>query len=249
MKSIIVANWKMNPATFREAKLLFDATKKAAEKSKSAQIIVAPPSIFLRNLAVGYRGRIAFAIQNGFQESAGAYTGEISFAQAYDARATYALIGHAERRAMGETNEHTRLKVSAALKSEITPILCVGEITRDSTGQHFAYIREQLRLGLADVAPSSIKKILIAYEPVWAIGATKPMTARDMHEMAIFIRKAVVELFGEGGMETKILYGGSIDEISAPIMLRDGDVKGLLVGRASAEVGKITKLLAAVETA
>lgn len=239
----------MNPATFREAKLLFDATKKAAEKSKSTQIIVAPPAVFLRNLAIGYRGRIAFAIQHGFQESVGAHTGEISFAQASDARATYALIGHAERRAMGETNEHTRLKVSAALKSEITPILCVGEVTRDSTGQHFAFIREQLRSGLADVTPSLVKRVIIAYEPVWAIGATKPMTPRDMHEMAIFIRKAIVEFFGEGGMETKILYGGSIDEISAPAMLREGDVRGLLVGRASAEAAKITKLLAVVETA
>jgi triosephosphate isomerase len=249
MKWILVGNWKMNPETFREAKLLFEATKKAAEKAKNVQVIVAPPAIFLRQLSVGYRGRIAFAIQNGFQESHGAHTGETSFAQAADARATYVLVGHAERRAMGETNEMTRAKVAGALKQELTPILCVGEQTRDGSGQHFPYIREQIRMGLADVPVSSIRKIIIAYEPVWAIGATKSMTPREMHEMTIFIRKSVVEFYGEGGMEIKILYGGSIDEISAPEMLQGGDVRGLLVGRASAETNHITKLLAAIQNA
>lgn len=249
MKSILVANWKMNPATFREAKLLFDATKKAADKAKNVQVIVSPPVIFLRQLSSGYRGRISFAIQNGLEGSHGAHTGETSFVQAADARATYTIVGHAERRAMGETNEQTRAKVAGALKAELTPILCVGELSRDGSGQHFPFIREQLRIGLADIAATSIKKVMIAYEPVWAIGGTMPMTARDMHEMSIFIRKTVVEFFGEGGMECKILYGGSIDEISAPEMLRDGDVRGLLVGRASAETHHITRLLAAVHTA
>src|SRR4030095_8437108 len=113
----------------------------------------------------------------------------------------------------------------------------------------FPFVREQLRIGLADVQAASLKKVIIAYEPVWAIGATKPMTSRDMHEMSIFIRKTIVEFYGEGGMDTKILYGGSIDEISAPEMLRNGDVRGLLVGRASAESGHITKLLAAASAA
>jgi len=249
MKSILVANWKMNPETAREAKTLFDATKKAAEKAKNVQVIVAPPAIFLRQLSIGYRGRISFALQNGFQDSHGAHTGEISFAQAADARAAYVLVGHAERRAMGETNDQTRLKVAGAFKAELTPILCVGEQVRDGSGQHFAFIREQLRVGLADMPVSSIKKVIIAYEPVWAIGGNKPMSPRDMHEMSIFIRKTIVEFYGEGGMDTKILYGGSVDEISAAEMLRDGDVRGLLVGRASAETHHITKLLAAAENA
>jgi triosephosphate isomerase len=249
MKSILVANWKMNPETFREAKLLFEATKKAADKAKNVQVIVTPPAIFLRELSRGYRGRIAFGIQNGFQETGGAHTGETSFVQAADARATYVLVGHAERRAMGETNEMTRAKVSGALKQELTPILCVGEQKRDGSGEHFPFIREQLRVGLAEVPAASIKKIIIAYEPVWAIGATKPMTSRDMHEMSIFIRKTIVEFYGEGGMEVKILYGGSIDETSGPEMLQNGDVRGLLVGRASAESYKITKLLAGVQEA
>ena len=248
MKALVIANWKMSPLTYREAKNLFDATKKAAERAKKVQIVVAPSAIFLRELSRGYRGRISFCIQNGTHES-GAHTGEISFAQAHDARASYALIGHAERRAMGETNDQTRLKMASALKTGLTPVLCVGEETRSASGEHFSFIKEQLRAGLMDVQGSSLKKIVIAYEPVWAIGAPKPMQARDMHEMSIFIRKSIVELYGEAGMEIKVLYGGSIDETSAVEMLRDGDVKGLLIGRASTDVRHVSLLLNAIENA
>ena len=249
MRAILVANWKMNPESWKDAKKLFDATKKAAEKAKKVQVIVASPAIFLRDISTKYRGGISFAIQNGYQESHGAHTGETSFTQARDAKAAYAIIGHAERRAMGETNADTSTKITGALKAGLTPILCVGEVQRSPSGDHFSFVREQLRAGLAAVPPGTLKRILIAYEPVWAIGGAKPMLPNDMHQMSIFIRKAIVELFGEAGMETKILYGGSIDEVSAPAMLRDGDVKGFLVGRASAEETKITNLIAAIQNA
>jgi triosephosphate isomerase len=207
----------------------------------------------LRELAKGYRGKIAFALQNASPGTTGAHTGEISYAQGRDARATYALIGHAERRnpptGGGESNEDTRIKVAAALSADIMPILCVGEEKRSSSGEYFGFVQEQLKVGLANVPASSLKRVVIAYEPVWAIGATKPMTPRDMHEMAIFIRKTIVEQHGPAGMDMKILYGGSIDETSAGAMLKDGDVKGLLVGRASAESQHVTRLLEAISSA
>ena len=249
MRAILVANWKMNPTTSREAKKLFDATKKAADKAKKVQVIVAPPAIFLRDMTRGYRGRISFAVQNGYQETHGAHTGETSFTQARDAHATFALVGHAERRAMGETNENTCEKVAGALKAGLTPILCIGEIARSSHGEHFAYIQEQLRVGLSKVPATGLRRVYIAYEPVWAIGAAKPVTPNDMHQMAIFIRKSIVDLFGAAGMDMKILYGGSIDDTTAPAMLKDGDIKGFLVGRASAESQKVTNLLVAIENA
>lgn len=246
MKATLVCNWKMNPETYREAKQLFDATKKAADKAKGIQVIVAPPALYLRDLSRGYRGRMAFALQNGFAEPKGAHTGEVSFAQASDSRVSYAIVGHAERRAGGETDEVVRAKVAAALKANMSAILCVGEKTRSGAGEHFTFVREQLRVGLAEVPVSMLKRITIAYEPVWAIGAPKPMTPRDMHEMSIFIRKAVVEFYGTPGMDIKILYGGSIDETTAPAMLTDGDVIGLLVGRASSDPKQITGLMAAL---
>ncbi len=244
MKSILVCNWKMNPATYKEAKILFDATKKAADKSKGLQVIVAPPALYLRELSKGYRGKVSFAVQNGSADVSGAHTGEISFAQAKDSRAQYAIIGHAERRAMGETNDVVSAKVSEACKAGVIPVVCVGELSRSGAGEHFTHVREQLRSALSKVPPVFLKKVLIAYEPVWAIGAAKPMTPRDMHEMSIFIRKTIVEFYGEAGMEMKILYGGSVDETSARAMIIDGDVRGLLVGRASAEPKQVSSLLA-----
>ena len=246
MKALVVGNWKMNPATFREAKLLFEATKKAADTAKGVSIVVAPPSIYMRELSKGYRGRIAFAVQNANAETTGAHTGEISFAMAKDAHATYGIIGHAERRSAGETNEDTKLKVKTALAEGLTPILCVGETARGTSGAHFAFVRDQLRIGLSDVSTPSLKKVIIAYEPVWAIGAASAMSPRDMHEMSIFIRKCIFEVHGESAHSVRVLYGGSIDATNAPAMLAEGDVHGLLVGRASADASHVRDLLQAI---
>jgi triosephosphate isomerase len=248
MKSLIVANWKMNPTTFRDAKKLFAATKKAADAAPSVSIIVAPPALFLRELRGGYKGRrISFAAQHGRAEEGGAHTGDMSLAQYKDAGASYAIIGHAERRALGETPEETGKKAAAALLLKMTPILCVGETKREGGAEYFNIVRAQLRAGFADVEPSQVSRVIVAYEPVWSIGADKAMGPRDMHEMAIFIRKSVIDMKGQGGMNVKILYGGSIDAMSAPEMLRDGDVHGLLVGRASEDGIRFASLLEAIE--
>lgn len=250
MKATIVANWKMHPATAKEAKLLFESTRKTIEKARSISLVVAPPAIYLRELVKSYKGkRIAFALQNAHPEPIGAYTGEISIAEAKDSKATCVIVGHAERRAMGETNDDVRRKVAAAIGQKMTPIICVGETTRDSSGMHFNYIKDQLKIALMDVLPHKISQIIIAYEPVWAIGATKSMDPRDMHEMAIFIRKTIVELLGKDGMNTKMLYGGSVDETNAPAMLERGDVSGFLVGRASVEPEKFNALITSLSLA
>lgn len=247
-KVIVVANWKMNPATWREAKSLFEAEKKAAEKARSASIIVAPPAIFLRELSGKYRGgKIAFAAQHAHFEAGGAHTGDISLAQARDARAKHVIIGHAERRAQGETDDDARKKVGAALALKMTPILCVGESVRTEGGGQYEVVREQLRIGLQDVAVSALGRVLVVYEPLWTIGGKTTMDPRDMHQMAIFMRKCVVESHGEQGRNLKILYGGSVDEKNAGAMLRDGDVRGFLVGRASANAIEFAKLLRAIE--
>src|SRR3989344_4496292 len=233
-KTLVVANWKMNPLSFRETKKLFEATKKAAERAKQSSVIVAPPAIYLRGLSESYRGlKIAFAVQNAHFEAGGARAGELSFLQAKDARAKYALVGHAERRAMGETDDDVRQKVAAALAVKITPIVCVGESKRTDEGEQFEVVREQLRAALLDVSPAKLPGVVITYEPLWAIGAEDTMAPRDMHQMAIFMRKCIVATHGEGGRMQKILYGGSVDEKNAGAMLREGGVHGFLVGRAS----------------
>ncbi len=243
MKSIVVANWKMNPATMREAKLLFEATRKAAERAKSVSVIIAAPAVYLRELRSRYKGRrVSFAAQNAHFEKAGSFTGEISMSQVRDTHAGFVIIGHAERRAMGETNADTRKKVAAALACQLTPILCVGETTRSGKGEHFIYVADQLREGFNDVLPAKVARVIVAYEPVWAIGASKPMSAGEMHEMAIFIRKTL-QAKGLNAMSVRILYGGSIDETNAVDMRRNGDVNGLLVGRASTDAKKFATLI------
>ena len=248
MKSLLVANWKMNPPTYAEAKKLLEATKKAADSAKNVTIVIAPPSIYVRELRASYKGKkIGFAIQNAHAEAAGSFTGEISMVQAKGAGITQVIVGHAERRAMGESNDDTRKKIAAGVALGLSPILCVGELTRTTDGEHFEFIKAQLKAGFADVLVAKIPKVTIAYEPVWAIGASTAMSPRDMHEMAIFIRKTIVGLYGEKGMAVKILYGGSIDATNAPAMLTQGDVVGLLVGRASTDVASLTALVKAMK--
>lgn len=250
MKSLLVANWKMNPATAREAKKLFEATKKAAEEAPHISVVVAPPAIYLRELKAAYKGKkLSFSVQDAHYEAAGAHTGSISLAQCKDAGAQYVIIGHAERRAAGESDEDTGKKVAAALSLKLTPILCVGEKERGGGAEYFAAVRKQLHAGISGVEPQHIAKVVIAYEPVWAIGKDTAMSPRDMHEMAIFIRKSIVDAKGSKGMDIKILYGGSIDGSNAPEMLEKGDVHGFLVGRASEDGYKIAALLAAIEEA
>lgn len=243
MKSLIIANWKMNPRTYREARVLFEGTRRAADKAPGVSLVVLPPSIFIRELAKDRRGKVAFGMQSVSADSDGPHTGDISLLQAKDARATYALIGHAERRAAGETSVDTQAKVKAALLSKFTPVLCVGEKERTPNGEYLAVVREQLRIGLAEAPATSLKKVVIAYEPVWAIGAKVPMSPRDMHEMSIYIRKTIFEMHGEAAHSVKIIYGGSIDETTAVPMLTEGDVDGLLPGRVSLEIERFKKML------
>lgn len=248
MRCIVVANWKIGPPTFKEARALLDATKKAIGRS-GVSVIVAPSMLYLRELSsLSHSRRIRFAAQNAHYEE-GAHTGEVSLRQLKDARVTHILVGHAERRASGETNDDTRKKTAAVIRARMTPVLCVGEVKRAGTGEHFAFVRGQLQAGFADVPQEKVRSVIVAYEPVWAIGADRPLSPRGMHEMAIFIRKTLVELKGEAGMSVNILYGGSVDAGNVSEMLRWGDVDGLLVGRASTDAEELSKLLVAIKGA
>lgn len=243
-KPLIVANWKMHPPTLKAAMALFTATKRLAERSARLSIVVAPPAIYLAQLAARSRGaRLAFAGQSAREGGEGAFTGSISMAQLRDAGARYCLVGHAERRAAGESDDDTRRQVASALKHGLAPILCIGERERRASGEHFLFIRAQLRAGLADTDEKAIPRIAIAYEPVWAIGGEEPMSTRQMHEMAIFIRKTIVEVRGTAGQNARILYGGAIDDATARPMLAEGQVQGLLIGRASTDAGEFGRLL------
>lgn len=251
MKALIIGNWKIYPKSAKEAKKVFDATKKAIEGAKNVTLVVAPPAIYLRELVAGYRGKkISFACQSVHSDPVGgASTGNTSIAQAKDAGASYAIVGHSERRAQGETNAEIQKKVAALIAARMTPVLCVGETSRTEEGDYFGFVREQLRAGFASVPKDKINKVIVAYEPVWAIGGETAMNSRDMHEMAIFIRKTIAEACGMDGLSVKVIYGGSVNETNAVEMLKDGDVVGLLPGHVSVDPTRFGALLKAVQAA
>ncbi len=233
----------MNPVSFKEAKKLLVQTKKLAATHKNIHIVVLPPALYVRELRSGAPGRLAFGVQHAHPEPTGSHTGEISIAQCKDAKMTHVLIGHAERRAQGETNADVRAQLSATLALSLLPVLCIGEKVRGQGAEHFSEVREQLLAAIPDDIGKKLSKITIAYEPVWAIGGAVAMRPHDMHEMSIFIRKTLVEKFGALGHSVVVLYGGSIDATNAVDMLKNGDVAGLLVGRASIDNLVFSKLV------
>ena len=247
---LIVGNWKMFPQTLDEAKVIFAAHRKSVKGLTRAKIVLCPPSLFIEPIAKMEKGKrsIVIGAQNAFYEDEGARTGEISPPQVRSVGATYVILGHSERRALGETDEVIAKKAIQANKSKLTVILCVGERSRDEAGSYFNEVKEQLRKSLADFPRSESKRLVIAYEPIWAIGknAVRSATSTDFHEMSILIKRHLVDQFGKAaGFKVPILYGGSVDEKNAEGFLKDGGADGLLVGRISLDrekFGMIMKL-------
>ena len=250
MKALLIANWKMNVQTPDEARDLLAVTKRSLLKMRRVSVVLAPPALFVSDLARRTRGStLAFAVQNIHFERTGAFTGETSAQQARSVGAQYALIGHSERRKMGEKNDEVGKKAAIAIATGLKAIVCVGEEERRDDGVYLADVAAQLKAAIAPIAPEYLSRLIIAYEPVWNIGGSNAMDPRDMHEMAIYIRKLLSERFGEAGMRVPILYGGSITSQSAAHMIKEGDVQGLLVGHMSVEKESWARIISSVSDA
>jgi len=240
----VVANWKMYPQTLRAAKELVSATKRALTKVAGVKVVVVPPSTFLREVSKGVKNaKVSYGAQHAHFERVGAFTGEVSMQQMRDVGAAYVLVGHSERRAMGESNEETNKQVVAALGAGLKPILCVGEWDRDEDGEYLEGFARQVREGLANVPKNKLKNIIIAYEPVWAIGGEKAPEPHVVHEMVLYIHKILMEPFGKAALTIPVLYGGSVNEESARVMIDEGAVQGLLVGHVSIDAKRFAALL------
>lgn len=234
----IVANWKMNPPHKEAAMAIWSGIKKAALEASASGVktVICPPAVYAGLLApkvLGSEGVAALGLQDVFYENEGSYTGAVSISMLQSIGATYVIVGHSERRIkLGETDAQIAQKVNLALATGITPILCVGEHTRDTHGQYLDVIRDQLKASLAGIDPKSIRKIIIAYEPVWAIGKTDKdaMKPSDIHETKIFIHKTLTDIYGSDAAKVPVLYGGSVSSVNAPAILENGEVDGLLVG-------------------
>lgn len=257
-KKLIVANWKMNPETLAGALSIAKGSREAEKAAKNVSLVMCPPALFvgdlLREFAKGpKKGRASFGLQNLFWEKSGSYTGEVSPAMAKSLGLDYVILGHSERRALGETDELIEKKVAAALKSGITVVLCVGEKERDEHGEYLHVIEEQLKKTIPVLPKPKLGSLVIAYEPLWAIGAgaRSAATPEEVFSITIFIRKVLTGILGkDAAMKMEILYGGSVDAANAVPMIVQGGVQGLLVGRVSLNAkafGEILKTVGSIK--
>ncbi|MEI8174443.1 MAG: triose-phosphate isomerase [bacterium] len=250
-KKIIIGNWKMNPASLKEADKLFTGVLKNVSDIKKTEIIICPPFIYLSLLKAKNSKKIFLGSQDAFWDNVGAYTGEVSAEMLCNIGAKYVILGHSERRALGESNNDINKKIKASLEAGLGPVLCVGETFRDENHSYFNLVKTQLEECLLGISKNSISKVIIAYEPIWAISTTvnrKDANSLDCQEMAIFIRKILSDKFGSDASNVKIIYGGSVNEKDASGFLKDGGVDGLLVGRASLDAKKFVEIINIAES-
>lgn len=247
MKKLIVGNWKMNPSNPKDAKKNFEKIKKGATLFKNIDTAIASPFVYLPELSKISGSVLRLASQNVSAEKEGAFTGEISADMLAQFKVSYAIVGHSERRDLGEGNEFINKKIKLLLSKNITPILCVGEKERDSGMFYLGVVKTQVEECLSGVPKNAIAKIVIAYEPVWALSSTanrRDATPEDFEEMRIYIRKIVSDMAGaQAGKDMRILYGGSVDEKNAEGFLAHGKADGLLPGRASLTPEKFLGIL------
>ncbi len=250
MKKIIIGNWKMNPLSLPEAEKLFANVASSVSAVKKTEIVVCPPFLYLEKLKKISR-KVILGAQDAFWGDTGAFTGEISAEMLYNMGVKYVILGHSERRVMGESNENINKKIKSSISAGLRPILCVGENIRDAEHSYFNLVKTQLEECLAGIQRNSISKVIVAYEPVWAISSTpgrRDATPDDSREMAIFIKKVLSDKFGKEASRMRIIYGGSANEKDAEEFLKNGGVDGLLPGRASLDAKKFSKIVEICET-
>ena len=235
-KKIVAGNWKMNTTPAEGVELLKGVIAMKGEVSPSVDFIVAPPFTHLSEIVKVAKGSgIAVGAQNCAAEAKGAYTGEVSAKMIASLGVDYVILGHSERRQYyGETSETLNKKMVQAYENNLIPIYCVGEkLEERESGKHFDVIRAQIEEVVFNLTPEQFSKLIIAYEPVWAIGTGKTATADQAQEVHAFIRKVLADKFGAAAADTVILYGGSCKPTNAAEIFSKEDVDGGLIGGAA----------------
>jgi triosephosphate isomerase len=252
-KKFVAGNWKMNMTSSEVAPYL-EIFRKEVEEVVSVDIALIPPFTALAKASeiLGGTQKIRLGAQNLSSEAKGAFTGEISAAMLRDLYVRYVLIGHSERRRLfGETDQIVHKKLVAALASELRPILCIGETLEErQAGQEKSVMETQLRGALEGLSQEDLSEVVIAYEPVWAIGTGLTATPAQAQEAHQFIREYLTKLAGsEIAEKTRILYGGSVTADTAAELMSQPDIDGALVGGASLEPRGFAKIVTAAVTA
>jgi len=249
-KKFLISNWKMNPVEVKKSKDIFNGIKDTAARSKKSEIIICPSYLHIPVLKGLYSGKkIKFGAQDCFYESiSGSYTGEISPAMLAEFGVEYVIIGHSERRYLWESNKVVNAKVRAAISQGLNPIVCIGQKIRDNEGAFFTVLRKEIEQSLKGLNRNDLTKIIIAYEPLWAIGKSckEAIDPEDLHTMKIFIHKVFSENYDrETALDIPVLYGGSVNSSNIKKLI-DGDVDGFLVGRAGRDPEEVSEMLKAL---
>ncbi len=238
-QKIVAGNWKMNK-TIEEGKILTSEVIHMieAELRDDVQVVLCPPFIHLPVMHAATQGsaQVSLGAQNCNEHAAGAYTGEVAANMLASIGVTYVILGHSERREYyGESNELLAKKINAALEAKLTPIFCCGEpLQVREQEKQAAYVSQQIQASLFHLSAEDFAKVVIAYEPIWAIGTGKTASSDQVQEMHAAIRKQLVEKYGEAvANDTSILYGGSVKPDNAPELFSCLDVDGGLIGGAS----------------
>ena len=245
-KIIIAGNWKMNNSV-KESIALAKEIAASVGDVKGREVVIAPPFTSLYPVSKEIEGsKIKLSAQNLFWKDNGAYTGEISAAMLKDVGCEYVIIGHSERRQFfGETDDSVNQKIKTSLKHNLNPIVCVGETLEEREGgKAFDVIKRQIVKGFAGLSFSEMKNIVIAYEPVWAIGTGKTATPEQANDVHHFIRNLLKELFNtEISDNLSILYGGSVKPDNIKGLMTQSEIDGALVGGASLKGSDFLKLV------
>lgn len=244
-KKLIIGNWKMN-LNMQEASLYLHKLMEVLKPRRDVEVVVTPTTLTLQSLSLQINRRIAkLAAQNCYWRDHGAYTGEVPAAHIRGI-ADYVLIGHSERRYIFiESDKDIRLKVQAAIRNRLQPILCIGETAQErALGETRDVLADQLTSGLANVTAEELDRVVIAYEPIWAIGTGDNAKPVDVKKATQMIRQHVAHLYGKkAAEEVRILYGGSITVDSAADYLAISGLDGLLVGAASLDIHQFTEII------
>ena len=249
MKKLVVGNWKMNPPSLEEAKGIANKVKRGTLSVKKVQVAICPPFVYLGTLSSFSNNKQFFlGAQNAFYEPIGPFTGEVSFSQLPDFKTSFVILGHSERRAMGESDIVINKKVRATVGEGMTAVICIGEKTRDHSGEYLDFVRKQIIEGLRDISKKALDRVIVVYEPIWAVGAKEATHPREIHEMSIFIRKVLREIYGISADSVRILYGGDVTPDNVLEIVRDGNVSGVLVGRESLKPKDFVEIIKIVDS-
>lgn len=246
-KNIVAGNWKMNTSLPEGIQLAKDVRSSIEGKNLKCEVILGVPFTHLSEVVKAVADSpIKVAAENCASESKGAFTGEVSAEMVASTGATYVILGHSERRQYyHETSDILKKKVELALANQLKPIFCIGEVLEErEAGKHFEVVERQVKEALFDLSESDFKNIVLAYEPVWAIGTGKTATSDQAQEIHAHIRKVIADKYGEAIADnTTILYGGSANGGNAQELFSKPDVDGGLIGGASLSAEKFLPVI------